>query len=173
MTSGRVGQSDRKPVVCWSCGESGHLRSHCPKLMADEGLRGMNMAEEDDEDDCDSDEGLLLMCDHHENVGDEKQKMKKGVPGVASGCEAHTDEKVGERRKLKQVISKGSVSDLKTEDGSFRPCVPGKQKRVSFEGIDSPPKVGELGSRCSGVYNSTFSSSVGGSYCFYRQMFRK
>ena len=89
--------------------------------------------------------------------------MKKGVPGVASGREAHTDKKVGKMRKLKQVISKGSVSNLKTEDGSSRPCVPGKQKRVSFEEVDNPPKVGELGSRCSGVYDSTFSSSVGGS----------
>ena len=74
--------------------------------MADQGLRGMNLAEENDEDDYDSDEGLLLMYDHHENVGDEKQKMKKGVPGVASACEAHTDEKVGKMRKLKQVNSK-------------------------------------------------------------------
>ena len=63
--------------------------------MADEGLRGVNMAEEDDEDDYDSDEWLLLVCDHREDVSDEKQKMKKGVPGVASGREAHTDEKVG------------------------------------------------------------------------------
>ncbi|KAL4568150.1 hypothetical protein LXL04_023756 [Taraxacum kok-saghyz] len=144
MTSGRVGQSDRKSVVYWSCGESSQVRSHCLKFMADEGLRGINMAEDDDEDDYDSDEGLLLMYDHHENVGVEKQKMKKCVPGVASGCEAHTNEKVGKMRKLK-------------------PCVSGKQKRVSFEGIDSPPKVGELGSSCSGVYDSTFSSSVGGS----------
>ena len=29
------------------------------------------MAEEDDEDDYDSDEGLLLMYDHNEDVGDE------------------------------------------------------------------------------------------------------
>ena len=94
-TSGRVGQNDRKRVVCWSYGENAHVRSHCPKLMVDQGLRGMNLAEENDEYDYDSDEGLLLMCDHHENFGDEKQKMKKGVPGVASGCEAHTDEKVG------------------------------------------------------------------------------
>ena len=94
--------------------------------MADEGLRGMNVAEEDDEDDYDIDEGLFLMMDHHVNVGDEKQKLKKGVPGVASGSEAHTDDKVGKERKLKQVISKGSVSDLKTEDGSSRPSVPGK-----------------------------------------------
>ena len=72
MMSERVGQKDRKSVVCWSCGERGHVRTHCPKLMADEGLRGMNMAEEDDEDDEDSDEGLLLMYDYHENVGDEK-----------------------------------------------------------------------------------------------------
>ena len=143
MTTGRVGQNDRSVVVvCWSCGENGHVRSHCPKLMADQGLRGMNLAEENDEDDYDSDEGLLLMCDHHEIVGDEKHKMKKGVPGVASGREAHTDEKVGKMRKLKQVISKGSVSDLKTEDGSSRPCVPGKQKRVSFEEVAVHPRLG-------------------------------
>ena len=55
------------------------------------------------------------------------------------------------------------MSDLKTADGSSRPCVPGKQKRVSFEEVDSPPKVGEFGSKCSGVYDSTFSSSLGGS----------
>ena len=71
MTTERVGQSDRRVVVCWSCGESGHVRSHCPKLMADQCLRGMNLAEENDEDDYDSDEGLLLMYDHYENVGDE------------------------------------------------------------------------------------------------------
>ena len=102
----------------------------------------MNLAEDDDEDEYDSDEGLLLMCNHHENVGDEKQKMKKGVPGVASGREAHTNEKVGKMRKLKQVIAKGSVFDLKTEDGSSRPCVPGKQKRFSFERPIVHPRLG-------------------------------
>ncbi|KAL4564723.1 hypothetical protein LXL04_028792 [Taraxacum kok-saghyz] len=163
MTTGQDRQNDRKVVVCWICGESGHVRSHCPKLMADQGLRGMNLAENNDDDDYDSDEGLLLMYDHHEVVGDEKLKMKMGVPGVASGLEAHTDEKVGKMRKLKQVNSKGSMSDLKTADGSSRPCISSKQNRVSFEEVGSPPKVGELGSSCSGVYDSTFSSSVGGS----------
>ena len=132
MTSGRVGQMDRKSVVCWKCGESGHVRSHYPKLMAHEGLRDVNMAEEDDEDYYDSDEGILLMVDNHETVGDQKQKRKKGVPVVASDSEAHTVEKVGKGCKLKQVITKGIVSDLKTEVDSSRSCVPSKQKRVIF-----------------------------------------
>ena len=97
-----------------------------------------------------------------------RSEMKKGVPVVAkdqkrstqnvvevTNDEEHVVKKVGKGCKLKHVISKGSVSDLKTKDGSSRSCVPGKQKKVNFVGTHNPPKIRELVSSRSSTYHST------------------